>query len=146
MSYGQTSHQDGLPAKATFRSDSCRSHSTSSAGVRSGQIGSPIPEPPAGRRVPGHELAPGRDDAGRVRPHLGHVCEPDPVGRAVELLAQQADLRRVDDDERRLLGLDRVAEKRGGAADEVVPTGVEERFVAERHCALLTQHAPCSCT
>jgi len=92
---------------------------------------------PPGRRAPGDELAPGRDDAGRVRAHLGHVREPDTARGVAELLPQQADLGRVDDDERGLVGLDRVAKECARAAHEVVLPRIEERFVAERHRARL---------
>src|SRR4029453_14226874 len=43
VSYGQSSHHAGTPAKARLSRVSWRWHSTSSAGVRAAQMGSPIP-------------------------------------------------------------------------------------------------------
>src|SRR5581483_10368925 len=78
-----------------------------------------------------HEAAPRRDDARRVLPELAHVGVPDAFVLAGERLAQQLDLPRVDDDERRLAPLEPLAQEAGGAVDEVVVARIEEGLVPE---------------
>ena len=71
-----------------------------------------LPDPadrPSARAVLVDELLPGRDDARRVRAHLGHVGEEHAVGVLAERPREPLDLLGVQDDEDRLAGLDPVA-------------------------------------
>ena len=69
-------------------------------------------QPRAGAGVPSTNSR----QAGMMRaglcPTVRHVGELDPLGVAAELLAQPLDLRRADDDERRLAGVDALAQER----------------------------------
>ena len=104
VSYGQRSQKEGS-AKAKFNNASWRWHSASSAGLRPGQTGSPIPRTRrlrSGVRV--EEILPGRDDPGRVGPHFGHVGEVDRVLTTRQLASQGVDLPCLDHDEYRVFG------------------------------------------
>ncbi len=131
-SYGQRSRNAGVSANARLRSDSWRWHSASSESLRPAQIGSPIPRIglPA-RAVLVDELVPGRDDARRVRSHLGHVGEEHAVGVLAERFAKPRDLLGVQDDEDGLAGLDAVTDELEHPTQKLVRAPVEEGLVDE---------------
>ena len=119
-----------MSAKAWLKSASWHWHSTSSAGLRPGQIGSPTPR--MGRAgAAGDEVAPGGDDARRVVAEVAHVDELDVLGGGAQAAAQRAQLRRLEGDHHRLAGGDAVLDERRDTVQERLRAGVEDGLVAE---------------
>ena len=118
-----------MSAKAVLSSASWHWHSTSSSGVRPGQIGSPTPR--IGPVRPADEVAPRGDDAGRVVADVAHVGELDALGRGAEAALERAQLRRLEGDHHRLAAVDALLDERSHAVEERLRTGVEDGFVAE---------------
>ena len=111
-------------------SDSWRRHSTSSASLRPGQAGSPMPSRgPLSAR--GHELAPGGDDARGVAAEALHVGEAHAVGVGAERSAQQLDLVVADGHEDRAVQVDRRAQVGQQAGEVLLVARVEDRLVME---------------
>jgi hypothetical protein len=79
----------------------------------------------------GDEVAPGRDDAGRVGSDVGHVGERDQVGVAAEGRPQQPDLGRAHHHQDRLAGGDAVADEGEGPGQEADLAVVQQRLVPE---------------
>ncbi len=130
MSYGQIRRKSSAPAKARLISDSCSWHSDSSEGLRSAQIGSPMPRMPASAAgMVGDEPAPRRDDARRVATHHLHVDEVHLRGAGGERLAQELELARADHDQHRLIALETVMDEGQGAVDELIVALVENGLV-----------------
>ena len=77
------------------------------------------------------EVAPRRDDAGRVVADVAHVDELDALGGGAEALAQRPQLRRLEGDHHRLAGGDALLDERGDAVQERLGAGIEHGFVAE---------------
>ena len=125
-----------MSAKAGLSSASWHWHSTSSAGLRPGQIGSPTPR--SGPERPADEVAPRRDDAGRVVADVAHVDELDALGGGAEALAQRPQLRRLERDHHRLAGGDALLDERGDTVQERLGAGIEHGFVAEHESPALT--------
>ena len=77
------------------------------------------------------EVAPRRDDAGRVVADVAHVDELDALGGGAEALAQRPQLRRLEGDHHRLAGGDALLDERGDTVQERLGAGIEHGFVAE---------------
>ena len=89
------------------------------------------PEPPAGAAMPGHEVAPGRDDPGRVGPDSRHVRKKDGIGIRTELRSQHCNLRCALDHQHGLSRLETAAHEGQGARQEVSHAGIHQRLVAK---------------
>ena len=93
-----------------------------------------------------HEVAPGGDDSRGIPADLRHVSEADAVGVAAECLPESVQPRTLDDDQRRVAGIEAVPDERGRLGDERVLAAVQEHLVAEAvHLApLFPARAECS--
>jgi hypothetical protein len=80
-------------------------------------------------RILVQQVAPQRQDAGRVATDLCHVNETDVAGALAEFLAQQGDLRLRDGNEHHLAGVDPGADERSGPAHELFIIGIDEGVV-----------------
>ncbi len=83
-------------------------------------------------RAADDEVAPRRDDAGRVVADVAHVDELDALGGGAEALLERPQLRRLERDHHRLAGGDALLDERGDAVQERLGAGIEHGFVAER--------------
>jgi hypothetical protein len=81
--------------------------------------------------APGHEIVPGRDDAGRVVADVAHVGPLDAVGVTAEPPLQRAQLGGLERDHDRLAAGHPVLDERGDAVEERLGTCVEDGFMTE---------------
>ena len=116
---------------ARLSSASLSSLSRASAGLRSGQTGSPMARAGTAGAADGVEvLLQGRDDPCRVARQQPQVDELDLSGPRPELLRQPAGVLRGDADEHRLAGVETVEDEGHEAGDVLRATAPEERLVA----------------
>ena len=88
-------------------------------------------QPAAVDSVLGNEVPPRRDDSRWVDPNVVHVGEEHSLRIPAKVRPQHVDLLGTDDNQRRLVIGEAIADEGAGTCDEVVITGVEEGLVAE---------------
>ena len=84
-----------------------------------------------GHPVPVYEIAPGRDDAGRVGADFRHVREKHLVRVALQSSSQRFDLLRRLHHQHRLAGRHALTNEGDRSIDELSRSRIEERLVAE---------------
>jgi hypothetical protein len=101
------------------------------APLRTYRLGDPADRSP-GDRMRADELMPQRDQTGGIAADVGDVLEPDRIGPAVELRAQQPDRGITRGDQDRLASGHPLLDERQGPGQELVLASVEERLVVKR--------------
>ena len=130
MSYGQIRRKSSAAAKARLMSDSWSWHSDSSEGLRSAQIGSPIPRIPPSLPAwsPTKRFQAGMMRAG-LRPTTSMSAKCTWSARTPSAIAQKLELSAPHHHQHRLAALQAVLDEGTRALDELVIARVEHGLV-----------------